>query len=345
MILSAISGGGLVVRSSLKTRVRISCISASKGLVGIVAVLLLLLLRLVGSCSLSDSLRSVPSLSIAASSAGSGGENARVLHAVSVSLEDPRVVLLSPSFAAAAAAAAVSVVVGLVSLLASPVMRLDSGSVLVDTVCLLFLPHRFFLGEFEIGKHSTRASPKIYTRNTTLARAVMSLPTMVDFDPGDPQGGKRTSITHDQHDRGKLRALEGKDGTNLKEIGAKTSKNNKNSQIGLIGIGQDRDDDDAEDKEEDRKMTKAELEEAKDAAMAMSMARAMATETELDNSNEAEDNRTAEQLQISILDIARKTTIAENAMLEKWLREERDEQHKRIDEQQQGNNHRRRKRK
>jgi len=30
-------------------------------------------------------------------------------------------------------------------------------------------------------------------------------------------------------------------------------------------------------------------------------------------------------------------------MLEKWLREERDEQHKRIDEQQQGNNHRRRK--
>jgi len=57
------------------------------------------------------------------------------------------------------------------------------------------------------------------------------------FSPGDPQGGKLTSTTHDQHDPGKLRALEGKDGTNLKEIGAKMSKSNKKSQIGLIGIG------------------------------------------------------------------------------------------------------------
>ena len=40
--------------------------------------------------------------------------------------------------------------------------------------------------------------------------------------------------------------------------------------------------------------------------------------------------RTAEQLQISILEIAKRTTITENAMLEKWLREERDEQQKRI---------------
>ena len=54
------------------------------------------------------------------------------------------------------------------------------------------------------------------------------------FDPGDPQGGKRTSTTtHDQHDQDKVKALEGKDGTNLKEIGAKTDKNNENDQTSL----------------------------------------------------------------------------------------------------------------
>ena len=51
------------------------------------------------------------------------------------------------------------------------------------------------------------------------------------FDPGDPQGGERTSTTHDQHDPGKVEALEEKDGRKLKEIGAKTNKNNKNGQI------------------------------------------------------------------------------------------------------------------
>ena len=67
----------------------------------------------------------------------------------------------------------------------------------------------------------------------------MSSPTMEEFDPGDPQGGKRTSTTRDQHDPGKVQALEGNDGPNLKEIGAKTNKNNKNGQTGLIGIDSD----------------------------------------------------------------------------------------------------------
>ena len=94
---------------------------------------------------------------------------------------------------------------------------------------------------------------------------------MVEFDPGDPQGGKLTSTANNQHDPSKAKGLDGHYGTNLKEIGAKLIKNDKNREI----------DGDAEDKEEDRKMTKEELEEAKDAAMAISMARAMATETEL----------------------------------------------------------------
>ena len=101
---------------------------------------MLLLLRSVGSCSSSDSLRvdsssagSISSLSIAASSAVLAGEK-RVLRTVSLVREDPRLVLLSPSFAAAAAAAAVVSVavvfiVGLFSLLASPVTRLDSSVV------------------------------------------------------------------------------------------------------------------------------------------------------------------------------------------------------------------------
>ena len=71
-------------------------------------------------------------------------------------------------------------------------------------------------------------------------------------------------LTHNQHDPGKVRALEGKDGTNLKEIGAKTNKNNKNGQIdtGDLVI----DDDEAEDKneDEDQKTTKEEMEQAND---------------------------------------------------------------------------------
>ena len=46
-------------------------------------------------------------------------------------------------------------------------------------------------------------------------------PTMVEFDPGDPQGGKRTSTAHNQHDPSKAKGLDGHYGTNLKEIGAK----------------------------------------------------------------------------------------------------------------------------
>ena len=98
---------------------------------------------------------------------------------------------------------------------------------------------------------------------------------MVEFDPGDPQGGKCTSTAHNQHDPSKAKGLDGHYGTNLKEIGAKLIKNDKNREI---------DGDDAEDKEEDRKMTKEELEQTKaedaDSAMAMAMARAMAIETE-----------------------------------------------------------------
>ena len=125
---------------------------------------------------------------------------------------------------------------------------------------------------------------------------------MVEFDPGDPQGGKRTSTAHHQHDPSKATGLDGHSGTNLKETGAKLIKNDKNREI----------DGDAEDKEEDRKMTKEELEQTKaeDAdsamAMAMAMARAMAIETELDNNNEPEDNMTAKQLQISILENRKK---------------------------------------
>ena len=130
----------------------------------------------------------------------------------------------------------------------------------------------------------------------------MSSPTMVDFDHGDPQGGKRTSTAHNQHDSSKAKGLDGHYGTNLKKIGAKLIKNDKNREI-AVDITVDGDDD-AEDKEEDRKMTKEEMEQAKDAAMAMAMAMAIETaiETALDNNNdEAEDNRTTEQLQISIL--------------------------------------------
>ena len=57
------------------------------------------------------------------------------------------------------------------------------------------------------------------------------------FSPGDPQGGKLTSTTHDQHDPSKEKGLDGQYGTNLKEIGEKMNKYNKNSEIGLIGIG------------------------------------------------------------------------------------------------------------
>ena len=135
------SCGGLQVRSISRTRDSMSCKSASNAVAliivaGMIVVLLLLLSRSfgsallsVGACSWLDSL--------AASSSGSSGENARVLRAVS--LEDPILVLVLPSCAAVAAAdvsVVVVFVVGLVSLLACPVTRLDS--LLVDVVCLLF---------------------------------------------------------------------------------------------------------------------------------------------------------------------------------------------------------------
>ena len=56
----------------------------------------------------------------------------------------------------------------------------------------------------------------------------MSLPTMADFDPGDPQGGKRTSTAYDEHDPSKEKGLDGQYGTKLKEIGEKMNKTDKN---------------------------------------------------------------------------------------------------------------------
>ena len=78
-----------------------------------------------------------------------GWRNTVLRGSVVTSQEDPGLVLSSPSIVAAAAAAAVPVVVvfviGFVSLLASPVTRLEVGSLLVDvvassssTACLLF---------------------------------------------------------------------------------------------------------------------------------------------------------------------------------------------------------------
>ena len=81
---------------------------------------------------------------------------------------------------------------------------------------------------------------------------------MEDFDPGDPQGSQRTSTTHDQHDPGKAKAFEGKDGPNRKEIGAKLIKNNKNGQIDTCDIAS------GGNNEDDQKMTRAEIEQAKD---------------------------------------------------------------------------------
>ena len=103
---STLSGGGLQFRSTLRTRARMSCRSASKGLAGILAVLLVLLLGSIGawSASASLSLCSVSSLPIAASAAVGGK---RVLR---VAREDPGFVLLSPSVAAAAAVVPVVVV-------------------------------------------------------------------------------------------------------------------------------------------------------------------------------------------------------------------------------------------
>ena len=87
----------------------------------------------------------------------------------------------------------------------------------------------------------------------------MSSPNIIDFDPGDPQGDKHTSTAHDHHDAGKVRALEGKDGTNLKKIGAKTNKNNENGQINTGDLVIDKETEDKEDAEE-KKITKEELE-------------------------------------------------------------------------------------
>ena len=47
---------------------------------------------------------------------------------------------------------------------------------------------------------------------------------MVVCDPGDAQGGKRTSVTQDQHGPGKTKAVKGKDGPNREAIGEKLTK-------------------------------------------------------------------------------------------------------------------------
>ena len=54
---------------------------------------------------------------------------------------------------------------------------------------------------------------------------------MVVHDPGDAQRAKHTSPTHNQHDSSKDKALEGANGPNRKEIGAKPKENDKNSEI------------------------------------------------------------------------------------------------------------------
>ena len=126
------SCGRVLFRSSSRTRESMACRSASNALaliaVGMIAVLLLLICWSFGSSS-SESLCSVSLLPIAASSAVSVEEN-RVLHMVSLVREDPCLVLLSVSVAAAVADAVGPVVVvfvgGLVLLLASPVTRLES---------------------------------------------------------------------------------------------------------------------------------------------------------------------------------------------------------------------------
>ena len=89
---------------------------------------------------------------------------------------------------------------------------------------------RFFLEELDSKKYST-ARPKVYTRNTALIEvAENSPPTMVVRNPGDAQGGKRTSSTHDQHDPGKVKAFEGTDGSNMKEIGEKPTRTKKTAK-------------------------------------------------------------------------------------------------------------------
>jgi len=69
------------------------------------------------------------------------------------------------------------------------------------------------------------------------------------YDPGDSQGGKRTSITHDQYDPSKEKAVEGKDGTNLKEIGI---DNDRNDDM-LISDDEAEDKEDAEDQKNDKR--------------------------------------------------------------------------------------------
>ena len=82
---------------------------------------------------------------------------------------------------------------------------------------------------------------------------------MLIFDE-ETQGGKRTYTAHNQHDPSKAKGIDGQDGTNLTEIGAKMNKNNKNGQSGLINIDIDNnmmisDDEEDEEDAEDQKMT------------------------------------------------------------------------------------------
>ena len=100
---------------------------------------------------------------------------------------------------------------------------------------------------------------------------------MVVHDPGDAQQDKRTSLTHNQHDSSNDKAVEGANGQNRKEIGAKPKENDKNSEITVdIAVAADA-----------RKMTREENDQANDEADA-----AMARKLELKfNANYSSSSR------------------------------------------------------
>ena len=103
---------------------------------------------------------------------------------------------------------------------------------------------------------------------------------MVVHDPGDAQRAKHTSPTHNQHDSSKDKALEGANGPNRKEIGAKPIKQDQNSEFaGDLAVAADA-----------RKMAREENEQAKEEADA-ELAQAMELEMEANYSSNEEDDR------------------------------------------------------
>ena len=82
-------------------------------------------------------------------------------------------------------------------------------------------------------EQAARAQAPIFTCYTALEVAETPPSTMVVHDPGDAQRVKCTSTTHDQHDPGQVKALEGRDGTNRKKIGAKLIENDNKREIAV----------------------------------------------------------------------------------------------------------------